>query len=223
MVLSFVYSSGGMKNEEIVGCAGDAACAFLAFVLHCFRGYPDAQDNGSLSGSAGKNSILCPHLGYNEADNTLTVELIAPEVFDYADVYALKEGDSIYTNGREVVIESLAWDDWKEILWINDGDVCLIKDLDGDYRTENSNDHVWHVMARLECLVKEHLLLMDYVDETSGGMLELPRIFTAEETIAKAQAEQAADYNQLAINNVYVVFDGEGNLAVIHRFYVPWH
>lgn len=162
-------------------------------------------------------------LGYNEADNTLTVELIAPEVFDYADVYALKEGDSIYTNGRKVTIESLAWDDWKEILWINDGDVCLIKDLDGDYRTENSNDHVWHVTARLECLVKEHLLLMDYVDETSGGMLELPRIFTAEETIAKAQAEQAADYNQLAINNVYVVFDGEGNLAVIHRFYVPWH
>lgn len=169
-----------------------------------------------------KVSCYARILGYNEAENTLTVELITPEVFDYADVYALKEGDSIYTNGREVAIESLAWDDWKEILWINGGDVFLIKDLDGDYRTGNSNDHVWHVSARLECPVKEHLLLMDYVDERSGGMLELPRVFTAEETIAKAQKEQAADYNRLAVNNVYVVFDGEGNLAVIHRFYVPW-
>lgn len=162
-------------------------------------------------------------LGYNEAENTLTVELIAPEVFDYADVYALKAGDKIFANGMEVTIETLAWwDDWKEILWINDGDVCLIKDLDGDYRTENSNDHVWHVTARLECPVTEHLLLMDNVDEISGGMLELPRVFAADETIAKVQAEQAAEYNRLAINNVYVVFDGEGDLAVIHRFYVPW-
>lgn len=161
-------------------------------------------------------------LGYNEAENTLTVELIAPEVFDYADVYALKAGDKIFANGMEVTIETLAWDDWKEILWINDGDVCLIKNLDGDYRTENSNDHVWHVTARLECPVTEHLLLMDYVDETCGGMLELPRVFAVDETIAKVQAEQAAEYNRLAVNNVYVVFDGEGDLAVIHRFYVPW-
>lgn len=161
-------------------------------------------------------------LGYNETENTLTVELIAPEVFDYADVYALKAGDKIFANGMEVTIETLAWDDWKEILCINDGDVCLIKDLDGDYRTENSNDHVWHVTARLECPVTEHLLLMDYVDEISGGMLELPRVFAADETIAKVQAEQAAEYNRLAVNNVYVVFDGEGDLAVIHRFYVPW-
>ena len=135
-------------------------------------------------------------LGYNEAENTLTVELIAPEVFDYADVYALKAGDKIFANGMEVTIETLAWwDDWKEILWINDGDVCLIK---------------------------EHLLLMDNVDEISGGMLELPRVFAADETIAMVQAEQAAEYNRLAVNNVYVVFDSEGDLAVIHRFYVPW-
>ena len=47
-------------------------------------------------------------LGYNEESNTLTVELIAPEVFDRKDVLSLQVGDSIFTGGKEVEIESIS-------------------------------------------------------------------------------------------------------------------
>lgn len=46
-------------------------------------------------------------LGYDEARNTLTVELIVPEVFAEEDVLALEVGDSIFTGGQEVLIRSI--------------------------------------------------------------------------------------------------------------------
>ena len=46
-------------------------------------------------------------LGYNPDSNTLTVELIAPEVFDEQEVKALRPGDSIFTGGHEVLIQTI--------------------------------------------------------------------------------------------------------------------
>ena len=75
-------------------------------------------------------------------------------------------------------------------------------------------------------LVRKHLgFVLDYIDEEAAGdALTLPRVYTAQELKNKLLAEQASDdyFVGLATNNAYVVFDGEGNLATIQRFYVPW-
>ena len=65
-------------------------------------------------------------LGYNEETNTLKVELIAPERFSGEEVAALKEGDSIYTNGQEVLIESINYDDeWCSTVFFNGWDIMM--------------------------------------------------------------------------------------------------
>lgn len=160
-------------------------------------------------------------LGYNEESNTLTVELIVPEIFSWEDVEALKVGDSIYTDGQEVVIESILGSDWEGLFQINDGDIFLTKPFDGngDYATVTDyGDYIWNVLAVIECPVTENLLFLDYINEDDGGMRTLPFVRTLEEFLDRLENGPIA-FDE---NNVHVVFDGEGNLAVIHRFYVPW-
>ena len=167
-------------------------------------------------------------LGYNEEKNALTVELIVPEVFDCQDIKALKPGDSIYTDGHEVLIDTIEVDDWGTYL-INDGKkdedaVFLTEDLNGNFRPGLDDDYVWISLAVIECPIKDSLLFLDYIDEDSGNALELPVVHPVTELISRLKAMEPSEVYTvgLATNNVYVVFDGEGNLATIHRFYVPW-
>ncbi len=168
-----------------------------------------------------KTSSYARILGYNADSNTLTVELIVPEVFDYHDIEALQPGDSIYTDGHEVLIQTIEVNDWgtytinHEDKW---GYVFLLKDLNGDYRTGCDDDYVWRTAAVIECPVKDSLLFLDYINEGDGGMVELPFVRTLEEFLDRLENGPIA-FDE---NNVYVVFDKEGNLATIQRYYVPW-
>jgi len=165
-------------------------------------------------------------LGYNEENNTLTVELIAPERFSGDEVAALKAGDRIYTNGQEVLIESVSYnDDYCGALFINDGDVFMFENRDGHYTMmADEDDCVWISLGVIECPVQDSLLFLDYIDEESGNELKLPVVHTARELTARLLEEGTDEAYTvgLSTNNVYVVFDGEGNLAAIHRYYVPW-
>ena len=172
-------------------------------------------------------------LGYNEESNTLTVELIAPEVFDREDVFSLQVGDSIYTGGREIVIWKIERYDEYGLVVINDenlsdhadGSVYLHEDLNGNYRPERYANYTWLSLAVIECPVTDSLLFLDYIDEEAAGdALTLPMVYTAQEVKNKLLAEQASNeyFIGLAIDNAYVVFDGEGNLATIQRYFVSW-
>ena len=165
-------------------------------------------------------------LGYNAGQNTLTVELIAPEVFSGEDIAALQVGDSIYTGGREVTIQSISYDDeWCSTEFINDGELFLFQDRSGNYTMmADEDDCVWTAFAQIECPVQSSLLFLDYIDHETGNALALPVVRTADELTAELRAVGLAEAYTvgLSTNNVYVVFDGEGNLATIQRFYVPW-
>ncbi len=159
-------------------------------------------------------------LGYNEETNSLTVELIVPEVFDWEDVLNLNVGDSIYTGGQEVEIRSIEGkEDWCGVILINGEDVVLFEERDGYYRmADEDDDYFWNVLAVIECPVTDSLLFLDFIDENTGDMLSLPRVRTAEEFLDRLENSPVP----FDANNVYVVFDGEGNLATINRYYVPW-
>ena len=165
-------------------------------------------------------------LGYNAGQNTLTVELIAPEVFSGEDIAALQVGDSIYTGGQEIKIESITYDDeWCSTVFINDGELLLFQDRTANYTMmADENDCVWNAIAVVECPVKETLLFLDFIDDSTGDPLTLPIVHTARELTARLLEEDASEVYTvgLSTNNVYVVFDGEGNLATIQRYYVPW-
>ena len=171
-----------------------------------------------------KASCYARILGYNELENTLTVELIAMEYFDRQALGNLQVGDSIHSGGEEVLIEEITPTDWCDTLVFNDGNLFFFGDRDGYYRMSTEDEYFWNSVAVIECPVKDHLLLLDYVDDDTGDMLNLPAVLTARELTVKMLAEQASDRYHIgfAADNVTVTFDGEGNLAVINRFYVPW-
>ncbi|MDO5325954.1 MAG: hypothetical protein Q4G00_04435 [Clostridia bacterium] len=168
-------------------------------------------------------------LGYNEESNTLTVELIAPEVFDRKDVLSLQVGDSIYTGGQELVIQTIEKNDWDFVLNKGSRDgvietIYLMKDGDCNYRRMNGDDYVWNTLAVMDFPVKDFLLFLDDIEEELFRPQDVPIVRTARELTARLEEEDASEAFDVGFtaNNVYVVFDGEGNLAVVHRFYVPW-
>ena len=165
-------------------------------------------------------------LGYNQESNTLTVELIAPERFSGEDMAALRVGDSIYTGGQEIRIESISYDDaWCSTVFINGDDLFFFQDREGNYtRMATEDDRFWTDFAVIECPIVPSLLFLDGIDAKTGNELELPAVHSAEELVNEllSSGVEEAFTVGLCANNVYVVFDGEGNLAVIHRYYVPW-
>lgn len=171
-----------------------------------------------------KVSCYARILGYNELENTLTVELIAMELFDRQELAALQVGDSIFTGGEAVLIEEITPTDWCDTLIFNDGNLFFFGDRDGYYRMSTEDEHFWNTVAVIERPVKENLLFLDYIDDNSGEEFVLPRVLTAGELVEKMLAEQSSDAYHIgfAAENIYVAFDGEGQLATIHRFYVPW-
>lgn len=172
-----------------------------------------------------KTACYARILKYDEEKNALIVELIEQEIFSSQEISALQVGDSIYTGGEEIVIESIAYaDDWCGVIGFNDWELFFFEERDGYYRMVDEDCYLWNVVATIECPVKDDLLLLDYVDDNTGDMLELPAVLTAQELTAKMLAEQVSDRYHIgfAADNAYVIFDAEGDLAIIHRFYVPW-
>ncbi len=171
-------------------------------------------------------------LGYNQESNTLTVELIAPEIFSWEDVEYLKAGDSIYIHGVETDIETIEGSASDGYFRINDGEVDLTQYFsthDGfraDYVAvyEYNVTPVLNELAVIECPVKDSLLFLDYTSDETNFPLEMPVVRTAREFTARLTQEDASEAFGVGFtaDNVYVVFDGEGNLAVILRYYVPW-
>ena len=182
-----------------------------------------------------KTSCYARILGYNEDRNTLTVELIVPEVFAEEEVMELEVGDAIYTGGEEVTIQTIDWYEDDGYLVINagayehaPGSVYLHMDRWGNYMPDRYGHPTYNTIAVLECPVTETLLFLDYTSAETGDALELPIVRTATELAETIQSIEEsrltkADYMVgLDIDNVYVVFDGDGQLAVVQRFFVSW-
>ncbi len=174
-------------------------------------------------------------LGYDEDRNLLTVELIVPEIFAEDEVLGLEVGDSIFTGGEEIAIRTIEWHEDDGYLVINHGtyeyapgSVYLHQDYWGNYMPHRYEHPIYNTLAVIECPVTDTLLFLDYTSEETGDALELPRISTAEEFLAIVRDIQKArevDHTYvmgLDIDNVYVVFDGKGELATVQRCFVPW-
>ncbi len=161
---------------------------------------------------------------YDSASGMLEVELITPEIFDGEDVKGLQPGDAIYTGGQEVTIATITEEDGYIILnkgdyEFSEGSVWLREDSDGNFRPMSYEDYTWLEMARFEVPVTEKLLLLDFIDPSSGLMLEKPTVHGAAEFLAMKNDAEDPGFD---VNNVIAVFDENGDLAVIERYYVPW-
>ncbi len=173
-------------------------------------------------------------LDYDEEMHSLTVELIIPEVFAAEDVQALAVGDVICTGDEQITVEILDRYDEYGYLVINEGDVqhapgsvYLFEDRDGNWRPKRYGHPTYNELDVLECPVTDSLLLLDYTSADTGDPLDIPIVSTAAEFTAAMQKTAALREEHIysvgfARDNVYVVFDGDGQLAVICRYFVSW-
>ena len=148
-------------------------------------------------------------MDYDPADNTLAVELLIPERFDPEEILNLKPGDGIYTQGQEVDIHSIS-----EI----DG---YIESIDMYYWIAEDDDHTWNVFTDLHVPVSEHLLFLDEIDPLTGEILIYPTVHNRTEFLSMLETEKSTG-SGFDIRNVRIVFDENGEVALITRFYVPW-
>ena len=163
-------------------------------------------------------------LGCSEERNTLTVELIAPEIFAEEDIRELAAGDAIYTDGEEVRIQSIDRYEEDGYLVINEGknenapgSVRLRRDRRGSYMAERCGQPIYNTLAVIECPIRDTLLFLDYTGAETGGAPDLPIVSTAAEFAALIRD----GFLNPGLDNVCVVFDGDGQLAAVHRLSVP--
>lgn len=165
-------------------------------------------------------------LSYSSGDHTLTLELIVPEIYDRQEVQSLSVGDAIYTQGKEVLIQTLT--EKGGYLVINEGDFDFsegsvwLYESDGGYQIADWHDNTWTTLAAVRTPVRDSLLFLDYINPSSGESLALPAVHSADEFLSMLKTEDGEGRPGFAANNVYVVFDDAGQLAAIHRYYVPW-
>lgn len=164
-------------------------------------------------------------LGYNKAGNTLTVELLIPEVFHRGEIRSLEPGDILYTNGAEIIVQTIEVNDEYGYVLINEGEyqyapgsVTLHEDPYGNYSPEKYGHKTYITLAVLECPVRETLLFLDYISADTYDSTDLPSVSSAAEFINAVENNEPG----LDIDNISVVFDNNGDLAVIQRFFVSW-
>lgn len=166
---------------------------------------------------------------YDSETNMLEIELMTPEVFSRDEVENLSVGDIIYTDGREIAITSITEESAYIILnkgayEFSEGSVWLSEDREGNYRPTVYGDYIWSEITRMDFPVTDRLIFLDSIDPLSGEMLEKPTVHTAEEFLKMKESEETEEDAGpgFKAHNVIVVFDRDGELAMIQRYYVPW-
>lgn len=166
-------------------------------------------------------------IGYSPDENTVTLELIVPEIFNRQEVQELAAGDVIFTQGREITVQTITEDSGYLVInkgeyEFSEGSVWLYESTDGNYQVADWHDVAWTKLSTVEVPVIDSLLFLDHINPSSGESLSLPAVHQAPEFLKMMNTEALEGGPGFATNNVYVVFDHAGQLALIQRYYVPW-
>ena len=165
---------------------------------------------------------------YHEETDTVSIEIIVPERFDADDIDKLSVGDSIFTNGKEINIESITeeYSSYYGALTILNKEtdpVWLYEDDQQNYRTiTNYDDYIWLTIATLEIALPDNVLFLDGVNPEDGGILDLPIVKNKNGLIEVFSEDEENDDSGLDCNNAYAIFNENGELDAIVRYYVPW-
>ena len=158
--------------------------------------------------------------GYNPDSNLVSVTILVPERYDPEEIKALRVGDAIYTQGREMNIRTISEVDGYIVLnEVAEDEVYLFESVDLNYWIMDVNDNTWTELAEETVPVADGFLFLDEIDPATGEGLLNPTVHNKAEFLKKMNNPDDPGFD---IRNVKAVFDENGNLALIRRFYVPW-
>ena len=174
-------------------------------------------EEGSAFNPAGKQ-FTARIKGYNEVENALVATLRVPVEMSAAEAEALAVGDTLALGAEETaVIETIEKDEFGGYL-VN-GEIELRKQEDGSFRVLQYEAEYMNDAAEVKIPVTEQVVFLDGIDPETGDVLEEAATKTAADLLAAMQAGDAVGFKS---DNVKVVFDGDGNVVTIERFYTPW-
>ena len=172
-------------------------------------------------------SVYARITGYAADENKLTVAPLVPERYDGAELLSLVPGDAIYTQGQEIVVQTIG--EQYGYIVINDGEyqfsedsIWLYEDADGCYVISDWDDIRWITLAEVSVPVQDGLLFLDGINPSSGEILDMPTVHSAAEFLEMLKTEAEGEGPGFDARNVFVVFNTDGQLALIQRYYVPW-
>nr|AHF25616.1 hypothetical protein [uncultured bacterium Contigcl_23] len=153
-------------------------------------------------------------------DGLFLITILVPERYDPEEITALKAGDAIYTEGREVEIRTITDSDGYIVLNADTEDaVYLYESFDMSYWIADDNDNTWLELASVTVPASERFIFLDGINPSTGESLLHP---TVSNMAGFVERMNSTDDSGFDIRNVEAVIDGHGELAVIRRFYVPW-
>jgi hypothetical protein len=154
------------------------------------------------------------------ADGQFIITLLVPERYNPEEISALKVGDAIYTEGREVEIRSITERDGDLVLNADaEDEIRLFESVDQSYRIMDTHDNTWLELATVTVPASAKLLFLDGINPSTGEPLLHPTVHNKEDFLAIMNSKDDPGFD---IRNVEVVFDENGELALIRRSYVPW-
>ncbi len=154
------------------------------------------------------------------ADGVLNITILVPERYDPDEIKALKVGDGIFTEGREIEIRSITDRDGYIVLNADTEDeVYLYESIDMNYWIADDNDNTWVEFPSITVRASEHFIFLDGINPSTGESLLHPTVYNMAGFLERMNSTDDSGFD---IRNVEVVIDEDGKLAVIKRFYVPW-
>ena len=160
-------------------------------------------------------------------ENKVKVTLLVPEHYNGEEVRGLVPGDSVYTQGKEVKVETVS--EGYGYIIVNENEeqfsedsIWFYEETDGSYAISGWDDITWIDLAEIDFPVTDKLLFLDCINPSSGETLDMPTVHSGAEFLEMLKAEAEGEGPGFDARNVFVAFDADGQLALIERYYVPW-
>jgi len=151
--------------------------------------------------------------------NTMTLTLYEPERFEPEAIKAVKAGDTIVTDGKEVAITSVDQDGPDIIFNKGTEDEMLFCDGGRYFEHVMEDDMVpWIKLGSMDREILEYYPILDWVNPKTGEIYDEVVIYRGDKLKELLQDKEAAGFDS---KNVHVLYDGNNNIQLIWRFYSP--
>ena len=153
-----------------------------------------------------------------EGNRKATLTLYEEERFSAEEMDALKAGDIILTEGKEVLVNSVMPDD-EGYIFVNvgtDDERFFYKNGHGEYLQSGENDVTPLItLGTMQMTIEDNQIVLD----TTNVDLGHPVLLTGADMIREMESGSGIGFES---KNVYVLYGGDNYPWIVMRFYTPW-